>query len=108
MPREVPYLDQGQRGQIVATLAAWARVHPRRDLPIVGLAEGSEVTPREMADAVSDPASPLGQHLFRVFAAGLIADDIERREELTEILDDFRRDTAQWSEQGGMGSERER
>ena len=99
MPREVPYLHDEERGQIVETLTEWARVHPRRNLPMVGLADGSELTPQDMADAVADPDSPRGEHLFRVFAAGLIGDEVERPETLGEILDDYRKDTARWIEQ---------
>jgi hypothetical protein len=99
MPREVPYLNDEERERIVETLTAWARVHPRRNLPIVGLADGSELTPQDMANAVADPNSPRGQHLFRVFATGLIADEVERPETLDEILDDYRKDTARWTEQ---------
>jgi hypothetical protein len=99
MPREVPYLNDEQRGRIVETLGAWASVHPRRNLPIVGLADGSELTPLDMANAVADPDSPRGQHLFRVFAAGLIDDDVETPETLDQILDDYRLDTLRWLEQ---------
>ncbi len=96
MPRDVPSLNAAQRQQIAETLHAWAEVHPRRDLPIVALMDGSELTPLEMADAVGNPNSPRGQLLLRVFAAGLIPDNVERPETLEEILSDYQEDTRRW------------
>lgn len=65
MPRGMR-LDEGPRRQIAEALQAWAEVHPRRDLPVVALIDGSELTPIEMARAAEDPDSPRGQHLLRV------------------------------------------
>jgi hypothetical protein len=97
LPRGVR-LDEGQRRQIAEALHAWAEVHPRRDLPVVALIDGSELTPIEMARAAEEPESPRGQHLLRVFAAGLIADDVEEPETLEQILSDYWRDTYRWRE----------
>ena len=58
--------------------------------------DGSELTPSEMADAVAKPDSPRGQLLLRVFAAGLITDNVERPETLEEILSDYQEDTRRW------------
>jgi hypothetical protein len=98
VPREVPHLEEYQRQKISEALHAWAEVHPRRDLPIVALIDGSELTPMDMARAVDEPDSPRGQHLLRVFAAGLIADKLEPAETLDEILDDYRKDANRWRE----------
>lgn len=35
---------------ITQTLALWAEAHPRRDLPVVQLGDGSELTPRDIGD----------------------------------------------------------
>jgi len=101
LPREVPSLDKTQRQQIAETLHEWAEVHPRRDLPVVALMDGSELTPLEMAAAVGDPDNPRGQYLLRVFAAGLIADQEESPETLEEILSDYREDTRRWRQGRG-------
>jgi hypothetical protein len=96
--REVPHLSEDQRRHISDALHSWADVHPRRDLPIVALIDGSELTPLDMARAVDDPQSPRGQHVLRVFAAGLIDDDVEAPETLDEILEYFWKDAARWRE----------
>jgi hypothetical protein len=92
MPQDVPHLSPRERGAIVETLQRWAAVHPRRNLPLLGFLDGSELTPAEIAEAVASPESPRGQFLLRVFAAGLIPDRVEEPEELTQILADFQRD----------------
>jgi hypothetical protein len=91
-------VDEEQRQQIAATLQAWAEVHPRRYQPIVALFDGSELTPMDMARAAAEPDSPRGQHLLRVFAAGLVPDDDEEPETLEQILDDYWQDAKRWSE----------
>jgi hypothetical protein len=98
MPRFAVHLDESQQRQIAEALQAWAEVHPRQDLPVVSLIDGSELTPIDMARAAAEPNSPRGQHLMRVFAAGLIDDDFEKPETLEEILSDFWHDTRQWRE----------
>ena len=59
---------------------------------MIQLADGSELTPRDIARAVLEPDSVHGALLYRVFAAGLVADDVERPEPLEAILEDFQRD----------------
>lgn len=89
MALSAPELSKEQRRAIENTLARWAEVHPRPDAPIIQLADGSELTPRTIAIAVQDPDSERGQLMFRVFATGLIADDVEEPETLEQILADF-------------------
>ena len=97
LPRRVR-LGEGEQLQIAETLLAWAEVHPHPDLPVVALIDGSELTPMDMARAAAEPDSPRGQHLLRVFAAGLIADDVEEPETLEQILNDYWQDTNRWRE----------
>ena len=89
MARSLPDLTQEERSAIARTLARWAEMHPRPDIPIAQLLDGSELTPRSMADAVQDPNSTRGQFIFRVFAAGLIEDASGESETLDQILADF-------------------
>src|SRR5438034_10065064 len=96
MPRDVPDLERSQREAIVTTLVRWAEAHPRRDIPLIQFADGSEMTPRDIARALVESESPRGQMLFRVFAAGLIEDNVEPHESLGQIPADFRRDTERW------------
>ena len=96
MPREVPNLSNEQRVQIAETLRPWAESHPYPDSPLIQLADGSELSPRDMARAVAEPDSQKGSLLYRVFAAGTIEDDVERPESLEEILAPFQRDTEVW------------
>jgi hypothetical protein len=98
VPRDVPTLSDPQRAQIIEVISLWARVHPHRDLPIVGLADGSEYTPMEIARALADSDDPRGSYLLRVFAAGLIPDGTGGPESLDDILADFRRDAARWAD----------
>lgn len=95
MPRGV-HLDEREQRQIAETLQAWAEVHPHRNLPVIALIDGSELTPLDMARAAAEPDSPRGRQLLRVFAAGLIADDDEKLESLDQILDDYWQDTKRW------------
>jgi hypothetical protein len=94
--REVPTLSRSQREAIRSTVVRWAAVHPKPDRPIIQLADGSEASPRDMAQAVGHPESRLGRYIFRVFAVGLIPDEIEEPETLQQMLDDFGRDIELW------------
>jgi hypothetical protein len=60
-------------------------------------ADGSELTPRDIGHAVKSPTPRKGQLIFRVFAAALVDDEVERQESLQEILRDFERDAAEWA-----------
>jgi hypothetical protein len=96
MPQNVPALNEGQRSLIAKTLNEWAKYHPRPMLPIIQLADGSELTPSNIANAVAEPDSYRGRLVYRVFAAGLIEDDVEPPETLEDILSDYRRDIEIW------------
>ena len=101
MPRDVPFLNPDQRTLIAETLRAWAASHPRAESPLIQLADGSELSPLDMAGrAVEEPDSPRGAFLYRVFAAGTIEDNMERPETLEEILADYRKDTEIWQDRG--------
>jgi hypothetical protein len=96
MPRDVPALSESQRRRIAETLKLWAEHHPHPDLPVIQLADGSELTPRDMAHSVNEPDSQRGLLLYRVFAVGLIKDDVEPPETLEEILSDYWVDIRNW------------
>ena len=96
MPQDVPSLSESQRLRIAETMRAWAESHPSRNLPIIQLADGSELTPLDMAVAAAEPDSRRGRLLYRVFAAGLIEDKIEPLETLEDILLDYWRDVESW------------
>lgn len=98
MSRQVKPLSVHQQQQVADTLRAWAEVHPCRHRPVIALVDGSELTPMDMAVAAAHPNSPRGQHLMRVFAAGLIPDDDEEPETLDQILEDYWQDAKRWSE----------
>jgi hypothetical protein len=100
MPLDVPFLNADQRTQIAETLRAWAASHPQAASPLIQLADGSELSPLDMARAVEEPDSPRGAFLYRVFAAGTIKDEVERPETLEEILADYRNDTETWQDKG--------
>jgi hypothetical protein len=100
MPQDVPPLTAAQRAQVTEALSLWAENHPYRDLPIIQLADGSELTPRDMAIAASEPESQRGRLLYRVFATALIPDEVESAETLEEILIDYRRDIEFWRTAG--------
>ena len=68
--------------------------------PLIRRADGSELSPLDMARAVAEPDSPRGAFLYRVFAAGTIEDNVERPETLEEILADYRKDTEIWQDRG--------
>jgi hypothetical protein len=97
MPRDVPDLNEAEWNRIVEVLAIWGEVHPRRDLPLIQLLDGSELTPADIGRAVTDPESPHGQLLYRVFATTKIEDDRSPPEPLDEVLLDFERDARAWS-----------
>jgi hypothetical protein len=96
MPRDVPPLSEAERSLITKTLVEWASTHPRPAAPIIQLADASELSPVDIANAVAEPKSRRGQFIFRVFAAGLIEDPVEPPESLETILSDFRADIDRW------------
>src|SRR5260370_29508454 len=97
MAHEIHPLSLNQRQAIQATVVRWATVHPDPDRPIIHLADGSEVSPRDIAQAIIHPQSQLGSYLYRVLAVGLVPDEIEEPQTLEKILDAFRKDTEIWS-----------
>ena len=96
MTRDLPPLGPEERKRIAGVLSYWGRSHPKRETPIIQLANGSELTPLDIALAVEEGDALRGQLLFRVFAAGLLDDGVEPPESLDEILADFERDAAEW------------
>ncbi|MBC9729676.1 hypothetical protein [Streptomyces sp. TRM68367] len=104
MPYKVQELTESERQRIAETLSRWAAVHPRRNLPIIALADGTELTPAGMAEAVASPGSPHGEYLFRSFAVALTADDVEEPEDLDTILADYERDADQWAKESFSGA----
>jgi hypothetical protein len=97
MAQEIRPLSRSQRQTIQTTVVSWAAVHPDPDRPIILLADGSEVSPRDIAQAVVHPESPLGRYFYRVFAVGLITDEIDGPQTLDQILSAFRKDTEIWT-----------
>ena|ERR1700760_2627931 len=96
MSQDVPILSESQRRLIAETLKLWAEHHPYPDLPVIQLADGSELTPRDIAHSINEPDSRRGILLYRVFAVGLIKDEIEPPETLEEILSDYLVDIRNW------------
>ena len=96
MPQDVPDLSSDQREQITSVLSRWAEFHPRADLPLIQLLDGSELTPRDLAAAAREPSSERGALIFRVFAAGLIPTQLDEPQELETILAAFARDIDEW------------
>lgn len=92
-------LDEEARARIAETLRAWAEVHPRRDLPLLELADGSQLTPRTMAAAAGEPRSRAGEYVLTMFELAL-ADEVRGPHELDELLVVFARDTERWAEYG--------
>lgn len=96
MPLEVSPLNESQRHEIAKTLRVWADYHPYRNLPIIELADGSELTPESMALAAAEPDSRRGRLIYRLFAVGLIDDSVEPPETLGQILAGYWRDIELW------------
>jgi hypothetical protein len=96
MSRDVPSLSDADWRRITEVLAAWSEAHPRPHVPVVQLADSSELTPFDIGVAITDIESRPGQLLYRVFAASQIEDDFARAEPIDEILADFEQDTRAW------------
>lgn len=96
MPRDVRPLDDEQQYRLADALSDWAELHPRPDLALIQVADGSELTPRDLAAAVREPASPRGRLVLRVYAVALYGDD--RREiDFEELLSVYRADAERWA-----------
>jgi hypothetical protein len=96
VPQDVPELSSAQRKEIASVLSMWAEVHPRADLPLISLLDGSELTPRDLAAAAREPTSQRGALIYRVFAAGLIPTELDEPHDLETILAAFYRDIERW------------
>jgi hypothetical protein len=96
VPQEVPTLTSDQRERISSVLSIWAEFHPRPALPLIQLADGSELTPRDLAEAAQEPASERGSMIYRVFACGLIPTQLDEPQDLESILAAFERDVDEW------------
>lgn len=96
MSRDVPRLSDADWRRIAEALVAWSEAHPRPHLPVVQLADTSELTPFDIGLAIRDIESGPGQLLYRVFAASQIDEDSAPAEPIDEILADFERDTRAW------------
>jgi hypothetical protein len=96
MPRDVPGLIDDDLLRLTEVLITWSEVHPRPDLPLIQLGDGSELTPRDIGVAMAEPGSRIGQFLYRAFSAAQIEDELSPAEPLDEILTDFERDTRAW------------
>lgn len=110
MPRDVPPLAHSQQAILAETLAAWAEVHPRRYIALIQLADGSELTPEDIARAAAEPDTRDGQMIGRVFSngihgdpSGIHADRDDPDRALEQILGAYIRDTERWR---GSGVER--
>ena len=96
MARDVPSLSDAEWRRIAEVLAAWSEAHPRPNVPVVQLADASELTPFDIGHAIRDVQTGRGQLLYRAFAASQIQDDFAPAEPLDEVLADFERDTRAW------------
>ncbi len=100
MPRDVPPLAPRQQTLLAETLAAWAEVHPRRYIALIQLADGSELTPEDIARAAAEPDTRDGQLIGRVFSNGIRDDREDPDRSLEEILGAYVRDTQRWRGDG--------
>jgi hypothetical protein len=65
---------------------------------LIQLADGSELTPIDLAYGAAEPDSRVGRLIQRVFSNGLREDTAEPQRSLDEILGAYRRDTERWRE----------
>ena len=98
MAADEPQLTDGERELVAHTLWLWAHHHPRRDEPVILLADGSRLTPGEIGEAVRTPDSPRGRLLFSVFA-GVHHPQTRARMDVEQLMEIFMRDAARWAQQ---------
>ena len=96
---------------VAAVLREWGALHPVPDAPVLAVAAGAEITPREIAAAmdnvlVSGAEVPVelpdtAKTLYMLFNVAMFGEpDLEFGEEpetLDNILQDFKRDIESWS-----------
>lgn len=104
MPK-APELTEDQKRQVAETLTRWASLHPHADEPLIVLpGMGRTLSPREMAEAAHQPDTKMGQLVYRLFAIGIMPDEVEPPETLDQILADFRKDADMWAAEKSSAS----
>jgi DNA-directed RNA polymerase specialized sigma24 family protein len=97
MAAEEPSLTDDERERVRSVLLFWAEVHPRPDRPVIQLADGSELTPRDIGRAMVEPRSRYESTLFRVFALTQREEPEVPRISLDVALGVFARDAERWA-----------
>jgi len=114
MAREVPLISRDNFSQIAVTLKLWGKLHPTPDTPVILLADGTELSPRDIEEAMANfSSSDLKEErrntkvIWKLFSVALhrpketlldsrfaLDDDSEP---LSAILGDFKQDIVSWS-----------
>ena len=97
MPQDVPPLPPDEQSRLTEVLAYWGKVHPRGHRPLFQLADGSEVTPLDIAQLVWEPDHPIARYLFRVFALATLETPEEDGVPFDVVVETFQADADRWS-----------
>lgn len=94
-----------------SALQEWAAEHPLADQPLLyideaTMTEGSDesgrgISPRDIAQAVSDKSSPLREPMIRLFAVGMSGYAGGRQHAVDEVIHALHEDMAEWREERG-------
>lgn len=100
-------LPPEQLQELGAVLQEWADEHPLADQPLLYIARTIEseypqnVTPRDIAYAVSNEESTLRQSVLRLFTVGLSGYSGGTREALDQVIAALRDDIRDWRLESG-------
>jgi hypothetical protein len=93
---DFPVLEPDQEKRISELAHEWARLHPAPEVPVLLMMDGSELTPRSIADAFDYPDTPRGQTVRRMFAVALHSPEKRMILSFDEILSHFEHDISMW------------
>lgn len=74
---------------IASMLAEWGASHPSPDLPILMTLDGSELTPRDISEAMHNWELPAAQIVRTLFSAALHFEQTEAIPGEAELLEDM-------------------
>jgi hypothetical protein len=107
-------LSQEEIDTLAKALEEWATEHPLADKPLLYVeqatvlppqAEASApargLTPRDIAQAVSDEGSPLREPVIRLFAVGLSGYSDGHHEAVSQVVEALHEDVQEWRAQSG-------
>jgi hypothetical protein len=105
-------LSQEEIDALAKALEEWATEHPLADKPLLYIdqvmvtpppAEASAhgLTPRDIAQAISDDGSPLRDPVIRLFAVGLSGYSGGHHEAVSQVVKALREDVLEWRAQRG-------